>query len=169
METDMDLLKLIVGLAAAVAFVAAIWLVHKEGVSAGRAEVMAEWRTEKAEQQRIKQEAALKAREREQAAQFAADRIRQEKDREIADINRRHAAHVDSLRKRPDRPADYLPAPAQTADTGPAAGCGADQLYRQDAAAALGIARDADLVRIALQQCHAQYQAAGDAAEPASH
>lgn len=146
------------------------WAIHASGLAAGRAEIQAQW-----DQQRIKDaaatmQAAIQSRAREQAAQFAADRIRQEKTREIAELNRRHAdALADSLRHRPDRPADYLPATAQAADTGPASGCGADQLFRQDAAMALGIARDADLVRIALQQCHAQYQAAGDAAEPASH
>lgn len=147
------------------------WAIHASGLAAGRAEIQAKW-----DQQRIKDaaatmQAAIQSRAREQAAQFAADRIRQEKTREIADLNRRHAALADSLRHRPDRPTDYLPATAQATDTGPAAGCGADQLFRQDAAVALGIARDADLVRIALQQCHAQYQAAAAAetADPANH
>ena len=144
------------------------WAIHESGLDSGRAEIQSKW-----DQQRITDAAAtvqavMQARTSEHAAQIAADRIRQEKTREIADLNRRHAALVDSLRHRPDRPADYLPATAQAADTGPAAGCGADQLFRQDAAVALGIARDADLVRIALQQCHAQYQAAADAAEPAN-
>lgn len=145
------------------------WAIHENGLEAGQAEIQAKW-----DQQRITDAAAtvqtaMQARAREQALQFAADKIRQEKTHEIADLNRRHAALVDSLRHRPDRPADYLPATAQAAGTGPATGCSADQLFRQDAAMALGIARDADLVRIALQQCHAQYQAAADAAEPASH
>ena len=144
------------------------WAIHESGLAAGRSEIQAKWDQRRIADAAATVQAAMHARAREQAAQLAADRIRQEKTREIADLNRRHAALVDSLRHRPDRPADYLPATAQAADTGPAAGCGADQLFRQDAAVALGIARDADLVRIALQQCHAQYQAAGDAAEPTS-
>lgn len=144
------------------------WTIHENGLTAGRAEIQAQWDKQRIADAAATLQAAIQARAREQAAQHAADRIRQEKTREIADLNRRYAALVDSLRHRPDRPADYLPATAQAAGTGPAAGCGADQLFRQDAAMALGIARDADLVRIALQQCHAQYQAAGDAAEPTS-
>ena len=144
---------------------AAGWAIH----AAGQAEIQAKWDKQRITDAAATVQANLKARAREQAAQLAADRTREEKTREIADLNRRHAALVDSLRHRPERPADYMPAPTQAADTRPAAGCGADQLFRQDAAVALGIARDADLVRIALQQCHAQYQAAADAAEPANH
>lgn len=160
--------RAIAALLIAAALAIAGWAIHASGLDAGRAEIQSKW-----DQQRITDAAAtvqanLQARAREQALQFAADNIRQEKTREIADLNRSHAALVDSLRHRPDRPADYLPATAQAAGTGPAAGCGADQLFRQDAAVALGIARDADLVRIALQQCHAQYQAAADAADPAN-
>ena len=143
--------------------------IHEGGRANGRAEVWAHWEQQRITDAAATEQATLQARAREQALQSTADKIRQEKTREIADLNRRHAALVDSLRHRPDRPADHLPATAQAADTGPAAGCSADQLFRQDAAVALGIARDADLVRIALQQCHAQYQAAGDAVEPASH
>ena len=161
--------RAIAALLIAAALAIAGWAIHASSLDAGRAEIQSKW-----DQQRITDAAAtvqanLQARAREQTLQFAADKIRQEKTREIADLKRRHAAALaDSLRHRLDRPADYLPTTAQAAGTGPAAGCGADQLFRQDAAVALGIARDADLVRIALQQCHAQYQAVSDAA-PATH
>ncbi len=158
----------ITALLIAAALAIAGWAIHASGLDAGRAEIQAKWNQQRIADTAATVQAAMQARTSEHAAQIAADRIRQEKTREIADLNRRHAALVDSLRHRTDRPADYLPATAQAADTGPAAGCGADQLFRQDAAVALGIARDADLVRIALQQCHAQYQAAADAAEPAN-
>lgn len=160
--------RAITALLIAAALAIAGWAIHASGLDVGRAEIQAQWNEQRIKDAAANVQANLQAREREQAAQLAADRIREEKNREIADLNRRHAALVDSLRHRPDRPADYLPAPTQAADTRPAAGCGADQLFRQDAAVALGIARDADLVRIALQQCHAQYQAVSDAA-PATH
>lgn len=161
--------RAIAALLIAVILAVAGWAIHSNGLAAGRSEIQAQWDQQRIADAAATVQAALQAREREQAAQLAADRIRQEKTREIADLNRRHAAALaDSLRHRTDRPADYLPATSQDSGTGPAAGCGADQLFRQDAAVALGIARDADLVRIALQQCHAQYQAAADAAEPAS-
>lgn len=163
------MIRAITALLIAAILATAGWAIHGFGLAAGRAEVQAKWDQQRIADASATVQAALQARAREQSAQFAADRIRQEKTREIADLNRRHAAALaDSLRHRPDRPTDYLPATAQAAGTGPAAGCGADQLFRQDAAVALGIARDADLVRIALRQCHAQYQAAGDAAEPTS-
>ncbi len=151
----------------AAALAAAVWEIRANGLAAGRAEIQAKWDKQRITDAAAIVQEAIQSRAREQAAQLAVDRIRQEKTREIADLNRRHAALVDGLRRRPDRPADYLPATAQAAGTGPAAGCGADHLFRQDAAVALGIARDADLVRIALQQCHAQYQAAADAAHEA--
>lgn len=162
------MIRAIAVLLLAAALAAAAWAIRANGLAAGRSEIQAKWDKQRIADAAAIVQAAIQARAREQAAQLAIDRIRQEKTREIADLNRRHAAALDSLRKRPSRPADYLPAPTQAAGTGPAAGCGADQLFRQDAAVALGIARDADLVRIALQQCHAQYQAAADAAEPAN-
>ena len=164
------MIRAIVVLLIAAALAVAGWAIHENGLAAGRAEIQARWDQQRIADAAATVQAAMQARAREQAAQHAADRIRQEKTREIADLNRRHAAALaDSLRHRPDRPADYLPATAQAAGTGPAAGCGADQLFQQDAAMALGIARDADLVRIALQQCHAQYQAAADATQEVSH
>jgi len=164
------MIRAITALLIAAILATAGWALHESGLAAGRAEVQAKWDQQRITDAAATVQAAMQARAREQALQSSADKIRQEKTREIADLNRRHAAALaDSLRHRPDRPADYLPATAQAADTGPATGCGADQLFRQDAAVALGIARDADLVRIALQQCHAQYQAAADAADPANH
>lgn len=164
------MIRAIVVLLIAAALAVAGWAIHENGLAAGRAEIQARWDQQRIADAAATVQAAMQARAREQALQSTADKIRQEKNREIADLNRRHAAALaDSLRHRSNRPADYLPTTAQAAQPGPATGCGADQLFRQDAAMALGIARDADLVRIALQQCHAQYQAAGDAAEPASH
>ena len=162
------MIRAITALLIAAILATAGWAIHGFGLAAGRAEIQAKWDQQRITDAAANVQAAMQARAREQALQSTADKIRQEKTREIADLNRRHAALVDSLRHRPDRPADYLPATAQAAGIGPATGCGADQLYREDAAMALGIARDADLVRIALRQCHAQYQAAADAAQEVS-
>lgn len=163
------MIRAITALLVAAILAIAGWAIHESGLAAGRAEIQAKWDQRRIADAAANVQAAMQARAREQALQHAADKIHQEKTREIADLNRRHAAALaDSLHHRPDRPTDYLPAAAQAADTGPAAGCGADQLFRQDAAVALGIARDADLVRIALRQCHAQYQAAADATQEVS-
>ena len=162
------MIRAITALLVAAILAIAGWAIHESGLAAGQAEIQAKWDQQRITDAAANVQAAMQARAREQALQSTADKIRQEKTREIADLNRRHAALVDSLRHRPDRPADYLPATAQAAGTRPAAGCGADQLFRQDAAVALGIARDADLVRIALRQCHAQYQTAADATQEVS-
>lgn len=154
----------IIALALLIALSLLTWAVWSDGRDAGRHEVQAAWDHQRTTDAKTALAVARQARAREQALQAQADRIHQEKTREIAALDRRHAAALDSMRKRPDRPTLNLPATPGAAGAGPAAGCGADQLYRQDAAVALGIARDADIVRVALQQCHAQYEAASDTA-----
>ena len=134
------------------------WIAWDAGYAAGATSVRVVWDHQRAADAAASLAAAQKAQQREQAAQSAADRIRQEKAHEVSDLSRRYAAALDSLRNRPERPAHYVPAAPDAAGPGPAAGCSANQLYREDAATALGIARDADVVRIALQQCHAQYE-----------
>jgi hypothetical protein len=39
-------------------------------------------------------------------------------------------------------------------------GCTGKELYREDGAVLIGIAREADELRISLKQCYAQYEAA---------
>lgn len=147
-------------LALLVALIPAGWLLHQNGIEMGRSEVRHQWHLQQEADAKATLVASLQARSRELAWQAQADKLRQETTREIADLNRRHAAALDSLRHRASRPADYLPGTAEIAGPGPAAGCGADRLYREDAAAALGIARDADIVRLSLMQCRNAYQAA---------
>lgn len=134
--------------------------IYRSGAAAGRAEVMAQWSRQREADARTAARLADQARENERGLQAAADRIRREKDDEIGRLVARHDAALDSLRKRPSRPADYLPATSEAAGTGPAAGCGAEQLFRQDAEAAVGIARDADVVRLSLHECRSSYDAA---------
>ncbi len=136
------------------------WAIHANGLAAGRAEIRAQWDKQRIADAAATVQAALQAREREQALQFTADKIRQEKNREIRHLSAARDAALRELRNRPERPANYLPAAHQDASHGPAAGCSADQLYREDAAVALGIARDADEVRAALMECRAAYDAA---------
>ena len=104
---------------------------------------------EYAENQRV-------AREKEQAMQLAADNIRKEKDREIRDLNARATALTNSLRDRSERPAEGS-AVSSTTGIGQS-GCTGKELYREDGAILVGIAREADELRIALKQCYAQYE-----------
>jgi hypothetical protein len=144
---------------------AVVWLIYEAGAEAGRDEVRMAWGRQRAADAAHMARLAQQARENEQGLQRAADQIRRSKDEEITRLAAAHAAAVRELRKRPERPADHMPAAPQVAGTGPAASCSADQLYREDAAAALGIAADADTVRASLTECRAQYEAAQKAME----
>lgn len=80
--------------------------------------------------------------------------IEQGKQNEIATINARLSAALASLRSRPERPASAGQLSSAAADCKGATGA---ELYREDAAVALGIARDADIQRAALAACYQQY------------
>lgn len=78
----------------------------------------------------------------------------QGKQNEIATINARLSAALASLRSRPERPASAGQLSSAAADCKGATGA---ELYREDAAVALRIARDADIQRAALAACYQQY------------
>lgn len=78
----------------------------------------------------------------------------QGKQNEIATINARLSAALASLRNRPERPSTAGKLSSAAADCKGATGA---ELYREDAAVALGIARDADIQRAALAACYQQY------------
>lgn len=138
------------------------WAIHKSGLDAGRAEIQAKW-----DEQRIKYAAAavqanLQARAREQALQFAADKIRQEKTREIRHLSAARDAALRELRHRNERPAvgSHAAATADPAGAGPAASCTGAQLYRPDAEFLVWEAARADEVRAHLSECRAAYESA---------
>lgn len=126
------------------------------GHSRGSDTVQRAW--DRARQAQIQEHDAeqLKARQREQALQDRADQIRQEKNREIADLSRRNAALADSLRNRPERPAaSQTPTPASAGpDT---QSCTGRELYRPDAEFLVREAARADQIRITLAACEAAY------------
>jgi glutamate-1-semialdehyde aminotransferase len=128
---------------------------YYKGNSAGRAEVQQAWDKEKAEQYAKGQEAA---RAREQEMQAAADKLRREKDAEIKNINARATALSNSLRDRQERPAKDGSV-SGASSTRPAA-CSGKELYREDGEFLVRIAREADELRAALDQCVKQYNAA---------
>ena len=122
---------------------------YYKGADHGRAEVQQAWDKAYAKAQE-------EARAKEQAMQSQADRLRQEKDREIRNINARAAALSSSLRERASR-ASTVPS---TAETGQAsASCTGSGLSREDAEFLAGEAARADQLRALLKQCHAQYEA----------
>ena len=130
---------------------------YYKGNSAGKAEVQAEWAKEKAEQYAEYAKGHEAARAREQEMQAAADKLRREKDAQIRDINARATALANSLRDRPERPAEGS---ALSGSSGAGSrGCTGKELYREDGEFLVRLAREADELRSALKQCYRQYEA----------
>jgi len=122
-----------------------------------------------AEQVGINKAAADEARKREQELQAAADKDRNESQTRINGLRAERDRALAELRKRPSRPEATANGVglSKPAGSGPdAIGCTGAELYRQDAEAALGIASDADELRIEYHRLWGLYQRArGQAAE----
>ena len=98
------------------------------------------------------------ARQREQALQANADKLRRDKDAEIRNINARATALTNSLRDRQTRPTETNTVPS-TASARPA-NCSGKELYREDGEFLVRLAAEADGLKAALDQCYRQYDAA---------
>ena len=130
---------------------------YGKGYVAGKANVQQKWDKEKAVQMAEYAAAQQAAREKEQQLQSNADNLRKEKDREIRDLNARSIALSNSLRDRQSR--SEASAVSKTAGTG-VSQCDGSKLSREDAEFLVGEANAADQVRLALNQCIAQYKSA---------
>jgi hypothetical protein len=129
-----------------------------KGRDIGMAEVQHQWDKERAAQEAEYAAAQAAAREKEQALQASADQLRQEKDREIRNLNARAVALSNSLRDRPTRPSPESSPVSSTASVGPApASCTGSGLSREDAEFLAGEAARADELRASLRQCLNQY------------
>jgi Tfp pilus assembly protein PilX len=131
-----------------------------QGKGLGKAEVQQKWDRERAAQEAEYALAQEEARAKEQALQANADAIRQEKDREIRDLNARATAIANSVRDRPERPTTQASTVSGTASAGCApTACTGAGLSREDALFLTGeAARGAEAVAL-LKQCRAQYEA----------
>ena len=143
---------------AAVAIGAAAVGGYHTGKETGMAEVQQAWDKEKTAQYAQYAKAMEKSVEIQQQLQMGADKLRQEKDREIRDITARNTALANSLRDRQSRPAADSSAVSSTASAGQSA-CTGKQLYREDGEFLVRVAREADELRAAIKQCYAQYEA----------
>jgi hypothetical protein len=128
---------------------------HWQGDDAGQAKVQAQWDKEKAKQMAEYAENMRLAREKEQALQLGADNLRQEKDREIRNINARSIALANSLRNRPERPTEGSPVSSTASACSAATGA---QLAKGDAEFLAGYSADAASLKAALDQCVKQYE-----------
>jgi hypothetical protein len=102
------------------------------------AKVQQEWDKERAAQEAAYAQAQAEARTKEQELQANADAIRQEKDREIRNLNA---------------------LPNTTTNGSIATGCTGKELYRPDGEFLAREAARADELRFLLKQCRDQYEA----------
>ena len=124
---------------------------HHIGHKNGAEEVQASWDAEKA--------AIVTAqRDKEVALQAGMDKLRMEKNRELARLNTTVQRLSDSLRSRPERPA----VPASAADGDAGGWCSGPQLYREDAALVISESERAERIRLALKECYSIYGAASE-------
>ena len=128
---------------------------HYRGDSAGQAYVRQQWDQEKAKQMAEYAENMRLAREKEQALQQGADKLREEKDRELRNINARATALANSLRDRPERPTQGS---AVSGSTSTCVGATGKELARGDGEFLAGYAADAARLKAALDQCVKQYE-----------
>jgi len=131
---------------------------YVKGTAHGKAVVQAEWDAERLRQQEAHTKALQESIQKQQALQADADQLRQEKDRETRDLLARNTALNNSLRDRPQRPTTVASAVPSTASAG-SSGCTPRRAYREDSEVVVGLAREADEIRLALKQCYAQYEA----------
>jgi hypothetical protein len=123
------------------------------------AKVNQEWDKERAAQEAAYAQAQAEARTKEQELQANADAIRQEKDREIRNLNARTTALTNSLRDRTERPTtEASTLPSTTTNGSTATGCTGKELYRPDGEFLAREAARADELRFLLKQCRDQYE-----------
>lgn len=131
-----------------------------QGRELGMAKVQQEWDKERAAQEAAYAQAQAEARTKEQELQANADAIRQEKDREIRNLNARTTALTNSLRDRSERPTtETSTLPSTTTNGSTATGCTGKELYRPDGEFLAREAARADELRFLLKQCRDQYEA----------
>lgn len=127
---------------------------HWQGDDAGQAKVQAQWDKEKAKQMAEYAAAQDAARAKEQSLQANADKLREDKNRELAKLSDTNRTLLNSLRNRPSSSETSSLSSAASSGQG---GCSGKNLYRESAEDIVKLATDADELRIALKQCYAQY------------
>jgi hypothetical protein len=132
---------------------------HWQGDTAGQAKVQQQWDKEKA---KLAEEYAANValmREKEQVMQGNADKLREDKNRELREANARNTALLNSLQHRSNRP-ESSGVSTTTSNGSTTAGCTGAELYRTDSEFLAREAARADELRLSLKQCYAQYEAA---------
>ena len=139
-----------------VAVIAAAGAGYFQGSEHGQAKVQAMWDKEKAAQYAEYAKAQEEARKKEQELQANADQLRQEKDREIRNLNARATALNNSLQHRPTRTSEAGSLPNSSKSCSGASG---KELARGDAEFLVWYATEAARIQADLNQCIRQYEA----------
>jgi alkanesulfonate monooxygenase SsuD/methylene tetrahydromethanopterin reductase-like flavin-dependent oxidoreductase (luciferase family) len=139
-----------------VAVIAAAGAGYFQGSEHGKSSVQAMWDKEKAAQYAEYAKAQEEARKKEQELQANADQLRQEKDREIKNLNARATALTNSLQHRPTRTSEA----GSVSDTSKScSGASGKELARGDAEFLVWYATEAARLQADLNQCIRQYEA----------
>ena len=114
-----------------------------------------------AEMQEVALSAEKEFREKERQYVASLTAAQEQRNAEIARINRRHTDAINSLRNRPERSV-HVTVPGSEVSSAPTACVGSTgaELARGDAEFLAGEASRADQLRAALRQCLTQYEAA---------
>ena len=139
-----------------VAVIAAAGAGYFQGSEHGQAKVQAMWDKEIAAKYAEYAKAQEEARKKEQELQANADKLRQEKDREIRDLNARATALNNSLQHRPTRTSEAGSLPNSSKSCSGASG---KELARGDAEFLVWYATEAARLQADLNQCIRQYEA----------
>ena len=139
-----------------VAVIAAAGAGYFQGSEHGQAKVQNLWDKEKAAQYAEYAKAQEEARKKEQELQANADQLRQEKDREIRNLNARATALTNSLQQRPTRTSEAGSLPNSSKSCSGASG---KELARGDAEFLVWYATEAARIQADLNQCIRQYEA----------
>ena len=139
-----------------VAVIAAAGAGYFQGSENGQAKVQNLWDKEKAAQYAEYAKAQEEARKKEQELQANADQLRQEKDREIRNLNARATALNNSLQHRPTRTSEAGSLPNSSKSCSGASG---KELARGDAEFLVWYATEAARIQADLNQCIRQYEA----------
>jgi hypothetical protein len=139
-----------------VAVIAAAGAGYFQGSEHGQAKVQNLWDKEKAAQYAEYAKAQEEARKKEQELQANADQLRQEKDREIRNLNARATALNNSLQHRPTRTSEAGSLPNSSKSCSGASG---KELARGDAEFLVWYATEAARIQADLNQCIRQYEA----------
>ena len=139
-----------------VAVIAAAGAGYFQGSDHGQAKVQNLWDKEKAAQYAEYAKAQEEARKKEQELQANADQLRQEKDREIRNLNARATALNNSLQHRPTRTSEAGSLPNSSKSCSGASG---KELARGDAEFLVWYATEAARIQADLNQCIRQYEA----------